>query len=109
MVFIVTFIVHGLSELGLTSELITATFYKQVVKGISENDILDDDDDRRQFKYSNMQVILLTISCMYFVLGSTLEYTRHSGLVVLMMTLALGALKVGLGSLKIYQMYTLPD
>jgi hypothetical protein len=57
-----------------------------------------DDDDRKQFKYSNMQVVLLTVSCMYFLIGSTLEYTKHSGFIAFLITIGLGGLKLGLGA-----------
>jgi hypothetical protein len=51
IIFALSFVVHGLSELGLTSELITATFYKQVEVSNTRD---DEDDDRNHFKYSNM-------------------------------------------------------
>lgn len=108
IIFALSFVVHGLSELGLTSELITATFYKQVeVSNSGSRD--DDDDNRNQFKYSNMQVILLTVSCMYFLVGSTLEYTRHSGLIVFLITVALGMLKFGLGLFALIEQGTKTD
>lgn len=67
--------------------MVTATFYKQVEDSDMEN------DDRSKFKYPNMQVVLLTVSCMYFVLGSTLEYTRRSEIIVSAITFIFGLLK----------------
>lgn len=82
-----------MTELGLTNEMITATFYKQVED--SEQAI----DDRSRFKYPNMQVVLLTVACMYFVMGSTLEYIRKSEYVVSGMAFAFGFLKLSVSTL----------
>jgi hypothetical protein len=91
MVFFLSFVVHVLSELGLTNEMVTATFYKQVQDSDTEN------DDRSKFKYPNMQVVLLTVSCMYFVLGSTLEYIRRSEIIISGIILIFGGLKLSTG------------
>ena len=93
MIFSLSYLVHMLSELGLTNELVTSTFYKQVIGTNSKdpNEILKDNN----FKYSNMQVVLLTVSCMYFFLGCTLEYTRRSWYFIAVLSLLLGGLKIG--------------
>ena len=41
-----------------------------------------------------MQVVLLTVSCMYFFLGCTLEYTRKSWYFITALSLLLGGLKI---------------
>lgn len=56
-----------------------------------------------------MQVILLTVSCMYFLVGSTLEYTRHSGFIVFSITVGLGLLKFGLGFYALINQATKTD
>jgi hypothetical protein len=93
MIFSLSYLVHMLSELGLTNELVTSTFYKQVIGTDSKdpNEIAKDNN----FKYSNMQVVLLTVSCMYFFLGCTLEYTRKSWYFIAAISLLLGGLKIG--------------
>ena len=88
--FALSYIVHFLSELGMTSELITATFYKR--------DDPNDQTGKVKFKYSNMLVVLLTLASMYFVLGSTLEYTRKSWIIVGALTFLIGAIKIGVSS-----------
>ena len=40
-----------------------------------------------------MQSVLLAIGCMFFVLGSTLEYTKHAEYIVAGITLLFGILK----------------
>lgn len=50
-----------------------------------------------------MQVVLLTVSCMYFVLGSTLEYTRRSEWIIAGITLLFGILKLATGVYFIVQ------
>lgn len=78
---------HFLAELGMTSDLITATFYKRDDPNQKENII--------EFNYSNTLVVLLTMSCMYFVLGSTLEYTKKSWFIVAFLTFCIGSIKLG--------------
>ena len=34
MIFLLSYFVHMMSELGLTNELVTSTFYKQVIRTI---------------------------------------------------------------------------
>jgi hypothetical protein len=46
---------------------------------------------------------------MYFLVGSTLEYTRHSGLIVFLITVALGSLKFGLGLYALMKQGTKQD
>lgn len=92
MIFSLSYLMHMLSELGLTNELVTSTFYKQVI-GTTSNDPKEVDKDNK-FKYSNMQVVLLTVSCMYFFLGCTLEYIRKSWYFIAALSLLLGGLKI---------------
>jgi len=87
IMFSMSYTVHFLAELGMTTELITATFYKR------DNDT----DPRIEFKYSNMLVVLLTLASMYFVLGSTLEYTRKSWYIVGSLTALIGGIKIAMG------------
>ena len=87
MMFALSYIVHFLAELGMTSELITATFYKR-------------DNDLDKFKYSNMLVVLLTLASMYFIIGSTLEYTRKSWFIVGFLTFLIGGIKIGVSSIN---------
>lgn len=47
----------------------------------------------QQFNYANMQSILLAIACMYFVLGSTLEYIKNSEYIVTGLCLMTGLMK----------------
>ena len=82
--FALSYTVNFLVELGMTSELITATFYKRDI--ISDLGI--------EFKYSNMLVVLLTLASMYFVLGSTLEYTRRSWYIVGSLIALVGGIKI---------------
>lgn len=42
-----------------------------------------------------MQVVLLTISCTYFAIGSILEYVRRSELIIAGFALVFGSLKFG--------------
>ena len=86
--FGMSYAVHFLAELGMTNELITATFYKRV----------NTTDPAIDFKYSNMLVVLLTLSSMYFVLGSTLEYTRKSWFIVGFLTTLIGGIKIAVSS-----------
>ena len=72
----------------MTSELITATFYKRDI----------DSDSTIEFKYSNMLVVLLTLASMYFVLGSTLEYTRKNWFIVGFLTTLIGGIKVSVST-----------
>jgi hypothetical protein len=81
--FALSFIVHFMAELGMTNEIITATFYKR-------------DNNKDEFKYSNMLVVLLTLSGMYYIIGSTLEYTRRSWLIIGFLTFAIGSIKLGM-------------
>jgi hypothetical protein len=46
-----------------------------------------------------MQVVLLAVSVVYFFLGATLEYTKHSDTILFVMILFYGILKTGV-SLK---------
>jgi hypothetical protein len=69
----------------MTTELITATFYKQ------EHE--DKEGYKEQFNFSNMQSILLAIACMYFVLGSTFEYVKNSEYIVTGICLIIGLMK----------------
>jgi hypothetical protein len=81
--FALSFIVHFMAELGMTNEIITATFYKR-------------DNNEDEFKYSNMLVVLLALSGMYYIIGSTLEYTRRSWLIIGFLTFAIGSIKLGM-------------
>ena len=81
--FALSFIVHFMAELGMTNEIITATFYKR-------------DNNKDEFKYSNMLVVLLALSGMYYIIGSTLEYTRRSWLIIGFLTFAIGSIKLGM-------------
>ena len=76
---------HLLCELGMTTELITATFYKQEHR--------DKEGLKDQFNFANMQSILLSIACMYFVLGSTFEYVKNSEYIVTVLCLIMGIMK----------------
>jgi hypothetical protein len=75
----------------MTSELITATFYKRDIDS-------DDSDSTIEFKYSNMLVVLLTLASMYFVLGTTLEYTRKNWFIVGFLTTLIGGIKVAVST-----------
>jgi hypothetical protein len=90
IMFALSYTVHFLAELGMTSELITATFYKR-------------DNDLDKFKYSNMLVVLLTLASMYFIMGSTLEYTRKSWFIVGFLTFLTGGIKIGVSSIKSFK------
>ena len=46
-----------------------------------------------EFNFANMQSALLAIGCMFFVVGSTLEYAKHAEYIVAGITLFLGLLK----------------
>ena len=48
---------------------------------------------QEEFNYANMQSVLLGIGCMFFVLGSTLEYTKYAVHITAGITLAMGVLK----------------
>jgi hypothetical protein len=72
--------------------MVTATFYRQVSK--SEDDAL-----RYSFKYPNMQVVLLSVSCMYFVLGSTLEYMRRTDIFIACIAAIYGTLKLSVNKI----------
>jgi hypothetical protein len=41
-----------------------------------------------------MQVVLLSVSAMYFILGSTLEYIKRTDIIIAALTLIFGALKL---------------
>jgi hypothetical protein len=41
-----------------------------------------------------MQVVLLSVSAMYFILGSTLEYLKRTDIIIAALTLIFGALKL---------------
>jgi hypothetical protein len=70
----------------MTNELVTSTFYKQVS---------DKDPDKvHTFNYPNMQVVLLTVSCMYFFLGCTLEYSKKNWFFMSTLSFLMGSLKV---------------
>jgi len=86
LIFLFSYLIHFLSEMGLTSEVILATFYKQQNEKLSSVYNID-------FKFSNMQSVLLTICCMYFVIGSVFEYTRHSNKIVCGLCVFFGLLK----------------
>ena len=85
MIFFLSYFMHMLCECGMTTELITATFYKQEHEG--------KEGYNEQFNFANMQSILLSIACMYFVLGSTLEYLKNSEYIVTGLCLLTGLLK----------------
>jgi hypothetical protein len=87
-------VTHSLSEFGATNELTTATFYKQ--------QYLDDQDEevkqlKIEFNYANMQSVLLAIGCMFFVVGSTLEYSKHSDMVITGIIATMGMIKTYVG------------
>ena len=86
-VFVLSFIVHMLCEIGLTSEFTTAPFYKQV--------IMADGRSVQDLKFSSMQIVLLAISVGYFVLGPTLEYTKRSDLILFILIAGYGLLSTG--------------
>jgi hypothetical protein len=46
-----------------------------------------------------MQSVLLAIGCMFFVVGSTLEYSKHSEMVITGIILAMGMIKTYVGYL----------
>ena len=96
-----------LSELGLTNELVTSTFYKQVIEKNTKDP--KGDETENKFKYSNMQVVLLTVSCMYFFLGCTLEYTRKSWYFLAALSLLLGGLKIAVSLFAINDEYLCLD
>lgn len=50
-----------------------------------------------------MQVVLLTISCTYFAIGSILEYVRRSELIIAGFALVFGSLKFGVGIFFVVQ------
>lgn len=86
-VFILSFLVHMLCEIGLTSEFTTAAFYKPLV--------LADGRPVKDLKFSSMQIVLLAISVGYFVLGPTLEYTRRSDLILFILVAGYGLINTG--------------
>jgi hypothetical protein len=48
-----------------------------------------------------MQVVLLSVSAMYFVLGSTLEYVRRSDILITSIVLIFGIFKVAVSIISI--------
>ena len=74
----------------MSSELITATFYKVEDPNNASTKIV--------FNYSNMLVVLLSLSAMYFFVGCTLEYTKKNWFIVGTITLVLGLLKLFMGT-----------
>jgi hypothetical protein len=44
-----------------------------------------------------MQVVLLAVSVVYFFLGTTLEYAKHSDKILVLIVLAYGLFKTGVG------------
>jgi|LauGreDrversion4_2_1035121.scaffolds.fasta_scaffold122928_3 cell division protein FtsW (lipid II flippase) len=90
-IFVLSFIVHVLCEVGITAELLTAAFYRQKI----EDDSSKDPEDN--FKFANMQVVLLAVGVVYFFLGTTLEYAKHSDKILVFIVLAYGLFKTGVG------------
>lgn len=97
-----SYVTHCLAELGATNEIITATFYKQQYMEPKENEERPNFNLKEYFNYANMQSVLLAISCMYFMIGTTLEYTKNAEIIICIITFVFGCLKAGVsGSLKI--------
>jgi len=48
-----------------------------------------------------MQVVLLSVSAMYFILGSTLEYIKRTDIIIAALTLIFGSLKLTVRLIKI--------
>lgn len=85
--FVVGYLTNFFTLMGLSFYFVTSTFF-------DDNRSITD-PDRFGVTLPEIQVVLLVTACMYFILGSTLEYVRDvDSLLIIPIVVFFGVMKI---------------